>query len=327
MELNEYFDEIIKNVNQEINNYIRGNVRDLYDASLYLFTAGGKRLRPLFLVASSDLFKGDRKRAYKAAAAVEILHNFTLIHDDIMDQDTLRRGMPTVHVKWGVPLAILAGDLLHAKAFEALIDALKDLDSETIYRGISEFSRSVIIIAEGQALDMSFETRDNVTEEEYIDMITKKTAQLFSCSTYLGGLVAGANDNELQLLKEFGINTGIAFQIIDDILGLTADEKELGKPIYSDIREGKKTILVIHALMKAGDEERRIIKEGLGSKDFSKVKGAAELIKQLSLEYAYSRAKYYMDKAIENLNKINSNNEIAGKALNYLVKFTVERRK
>lgn len=327
MELEQYFDEIIKNVNEEIRKYVTGDVKELYEASIYLFNAGGKRLRPLFLVSSSDLFKGDRKRAYKAAAAVEILHNFTLIHDDIMDQDTLRRGMPTVHVKWGVPLAILAGDLLYAKAFQALGDALQGLDSETIYKGISEFSRSVIIIAEGQAMDMSFESRDDVSEEEYMDMISRKTAQLFSCSTYLGGLVAGANDNQLKILKEFGVNTGIAFQIIDDILGLTADEKELGKPVYSDIREGKKTILVIHALQKANENERRIIKEGLGSKDLEKVKRAAGLVKALSLDYAYSKAKYYMDRALEYLNQISSKSEIAGKALNYLVRFTVERRK
>lgn len=327
MELEQYFNEIIKNVNIEISNYVSGDIKDLYEASIYLLNAGGKRLRPLFLVASSDLFNGSRERAYKAAAAVEILHNFTLIHDDIMDQDNLRRGIPTVHVKWGIPLAILAGDLLHAKAFQALGDAFHGLDSERIYRGISEFSRSVIIIAEGQAMDMDFETRNDVSEEEYIDMISRKTAQLFSCSTYLGGLIGGAKDQDLQILKEFGLNTGIAFQIIDDILGLTADEKELGKPIYSDIREGKKTILVIHALKQADEKEKKIIKEGLGSKDSDKVKSAGDLVKSISLEYAYSKAKYYMDMALENLKQISSSDEMSGKALNYLVRFTLERRK
>ncbi|AWR97108.1 polyprenyl synthetase family protein [Acidianus sulfidivorans JP7] len=326
MELDQYFKEIIENVNIEISNYVKGDIKQLYDASIYLLNAGGKRLRPLFLVATADLFKGDRKRAYKAAAAVEILHNFTLIHDDIMDEDTLRRGIPTVHVKWGIPLAILAGDLLHAKAFQALGDALKGLDNEKIYQGIAEFSKSVIIIAEGQAMDMEFENRDNVTEYEYIDMIKKKTAQLFSCSAYLGGLISNASDYELELLKNFGMNVGISFQIIDDILGLVADEKELGKPVYSDIREGKKTILVIHALENASDNEKRIIMEGLGSKDLDKIKKAGDIIKSLSLDYAYSKAKYYLDAAFDNLNKIHGE-EIAGKALNYLVRFTIERRK
>ncbi|ARM75749.1 geranylgeranyl diphosphate synthase [Acidianus manzaensis] len=326
MELDQYFNEIIYNVNNEISSYVKGDIKQLYDASIYLLNAGGKRLRPLFLVSIADLLKGDRKRAYKAAAAVEILHNFTLIHDDIMDEDTLRRGIPTVHVKWGIPLAILAGDLLHAKAFQALGDALKGLDAEKIYSGIAEFSNSVIIIAEGQAMDMEFENRENVSEEEYIEMIKKKTAQLFACSAYLGGLVSNANNSELELLKNFGINIGISFQIMDDILGLTADEKELGKPVYSDIREGKKTILVIHALQNANEEQKRIIMEGLGSKDSEKIKKAGDIIKSLSLDYAYSKAKYYLDHAFENLNKIHGE-EIAGKALNYLVRFTVERRK
>ncbi|MFP3162904.1 MAG: geranylgeranyl diphosphate synthase [Acidianus hospitalis] len=326
MELDKYFDEIIKNVNEEIEKYIKGEPKELYDASIYLLKAGGKRLRPLITVASSDLFSGDRKRAYKAAAAVEILHNFTLIHDDIMDEDTLRRGMPTVHVKWGVPMAILAGDLLHAKAFEVLSEALEGLDSKRFYMGLSEFSKSVIIIAEGQAMDMEFENRQDVTEEEYLEMIKKKTAQLFSCSAFLGGLVSGAEDKDLELLKEFGLNLGIAFQIIDDILGLTADEKELGKPVYSDIREGKKTILVIKALSLASEAERKIIIEGLGSKDQGKIIKAAEVVKSLSLNYAYEVAEEYYQKSMKALSAIGDNN-IAGKALKYLAEFTIKRRK
>ncbi len=326
MEIDNYFDEIIKSVNEEIEKHIKGEPKELYDSSIYLLRAGGKRLRPLITVASSDLFSGDRKRAYKAAAAVEILHNFTLIHDDIMDEDTLRRGMPTVHVKWGVPMAILAGDLLHAKAFEVLSEALQGLDSSRFYMGISEFSKSVIIIAEGQAMDMEFENRQDITEEEYLDMIKRKTAQLFSCSAFLGGLVANAKDKDLELLKEFGLNLGIAFQVIDDILGLTADEKELGKPIYSDIREGKKTILVIRALKYASEKERRIIMEGLGSKDQEKIIKSAEIVKSLSLDYAYDIAEKYYEKSINILSSIGGN-ELPGKALKYLAEFTIKRRK
>ncbi|BDC19136.1 geranylgeranyl diphosphate synthase [Acidianus sp. HS-5] len=326
MEIDKYFDEIIKSVNEEIEKYIKGEPKELYDSSIYLLRAGGKRLRPLITVASSDLFSGERKRAYKAAAAVEILHNFTLIHDDIMDEDTLRRGMPTVHVKWGVPMAILAGDLLHAKAFEVLSEALEGLDSSRFYMGLSEFSKSVIIIAEGQAMDMEFENRQDVTEEEYLDMIKRKTAQLFSCSSFLGGLVANAENRDLELLKEFGLNLGIAFQIIDDILGLTADEKELGKPIYSDVREGKKTILIIKALTSASEEERRIIMEGLGSKDQEKIVKSAETVKALSLDYAYNVAEKYYEKSMNALSSIRGN-DIPGKALKYLAEFTIKRRK
>jgi geranylgeranyl diphosphate synthase type I len=327
MNLEEYFKEITDNVNEIIKNYIKGNTKDLYDASIYLLNAGGKRLRPLILVSSSDLLGGDRIRAYKAAAAVEVLHNFTLIHDDIMDNDNLRRGIPTVHAIWGIPLAILAGDLLHAKAFEILNDSLEGLDSKRYHWSFSTFTRSIIIISEGQAMDMEFEKRSNVSEEEYIEMIKKKTAQLFSCASSLGGIIAGADEDTVNKLSSYGLNLGISFQIIDDILGLIADEKELGKPIYSDIREGKKTILVIKALEKANSNERNTIIKGLGSKNTEDIKNAAEIIKYLSLDYAYSLAEKYLNDALNDLFSIKSSNEIAGKALKYLGEFTVKRRK
>ncbi len=327
MNIDQYFNDIVSNVDKEIFSYLNGDTKDLYDASLYLLKAGGKRLRPLILVSSSDLVGGERSRAYKAGAAVEVLHNFTLIHDDIMDQDTLRRGKPTVHVVWGIPTAILAGDLLHAKAFEILTDALKGLDGERYFWALSTFSKSVIIVSEGQAMDMEFEKRAQVTEGEYVEMIKRKTAQLFACSSALGGIIGGADKDTVDKLYSFGMNLGISFQIVDDILGLTADEKELGKPLYSDVREGKKTILVIKALERASDLERKTILEGLGSKDPEKVRAAAEAIKSLSLDYAYDLAEHYLDNALKSLESVESKNEIAGMALKYLAEFTVKRRK
>jgi len=329
MSFENYFNEIIANVNKKIEEYIKGDVKELYDASYYLFSAGGKRLRPLILVASSDLLGGERERAYLAGAAVEVLHTFTLIHDDIMDQDTLRRGMPTVHVKWGIPMAILAGDLLHAKAFQLLNDAFKGLESERITKAFSIFVNSIIIISEGQALDMQFENRKDVSEEEYLDMIKRKTAMLFSTSASLGGLVAGGSEKEVNALSQYGLNLGISFQIVDDILGLIADEKELGKPIYSDIREGKKTILVIKALREANDEEKKIIERTLGNRNATReeLSKCAEIIKKHALEYAYDLADKYREEALEALYSINWKNDEAGKALKYLAEFTVKRRK
>lgn len=329
MSFDNYFNEIIENVNKTIEKYIQGDVERLYESSYYLFKAGGKRLRPLILVASSDLVGGERQRAYLAGSAVEVLHTFTLIHDDIMDQDTTRRGMPTVHVKYGVPMAILAGDLLHAKAFEILNDAFKGMNSERISKAFEIFTKAIIIISEGQALDMSFEERETVSEEEYLDMITRKTAMLFSSSASLGGLIGTEDERTLNLLRDYGLNLGIAFQIVDDILGLIADEKELGKPVFSDIREGKKTILVIKALKEASQEERRIIKNTLGNKNASKeeLSQCAEIIKKYSLDYAYNLAEKYIQNAIESLEKIDWKNEEAGKVLKYLAEFTVKRRK
>lgn len=328
-ELISYFDEIINNVNIQIKNFIKSDIKVLEDASIYLFSAGGKRLRPIVLVASSDLIGGKRERAYKAAAAVEILHTFTLIHDDIMDRDNLRRGMPTVHVKWGEPMAILAGDFLHAKAFEALNESLRGLSSNTFYNAFNLFIKSIEIISEGQAMDMSFENRFDVTEEEYIEMIKRKTAMLFSCSSALGGIVNEADEEIIKNLSEYGLNLGISFQIVDDILGLIADEKELGKPVYSDIREGKKTILVIKTLHEASENERRLITSVLGNKNASKeeLEKVAMIIKEHSLNYAYEMAERYSHIAIESLQRIPIKNSTAEKALKYLAEFTVKRRK
>lgn len=328
-ELSSYFNDIVNNVNFHIKNFVKSNVRTLGEASFHLFTAGGKRLRPLILVSSSDLIGGDRQRAYKAAAAVEILHNFTLVHDDIMDRDYLRRGLPTVHVKWGEPMAILAGDYLHAKAFEALNEALKGLDGDTFYKAFSIFINSIEIISEGQAMDMSFENRVDVTEEEYVQMIKGKTAMLFSCSAALGGIINKASDDIIKNLIEYGLNLGISFQIVDDILGIIGDEKELGKPVYSDIREGKKTILVIKTLSEAKDDEKKILVSTLGNREAKKddLERASEIIRKYSLQYAYNLAKKYSDLALEHLRKIPVYNETAEKALKYLAQFTIERRK
>ncbi|WP_338599547.1 geranylgeranyl diphosphate synthase [Sulfolobus tengchongensis] len=328
-ELDSYFNSIIENVNLEIRKFVRSDIKTLEEASLHLFSAGGKRLRPLVLVSSSDLIGGDRQRAYKAAASVEILHTFTLVHDDIMDRDYLRRGLPTVHVKWGEPMAILAGDYLHAKAFEVLNESLKGLDAETFYKAFSLFVKSIEIISEGQAMDMMFENRDDVTEDEYIEMIKKKTAMLFSCSAGLGAIINKANDEVIENLLQYGLNLGISFQIVDDILGIIADEKELGKPVYSDIREGKKTILVIKTLREAKESERKIILSVLGNKDAKKdeLEKVAEIIREYSLKYAYDLAEKYSDLAIRNLSKIPVSNETAEKALKYLAQFTIKRRK
>ncbi|AAY79519.1 geranylgeranyl diphosphate synthase [Sulfolobus acidocaldarius] len=324
-----YFNEIVNSVNDIIKSYISGDVPKLYEASYHLFTSGGKRLRPLILTISSDLFGGQRERAYYAGAAIEVLHTFTLVHDDIMDQDNIRRGLPTVHVKYGLPLAILAGDLLHAKAFQLLTQALRGLPSETIIKAFDIFTRSIIIISEGQAVDMEFEDRIDIKEQEYLDMISRKTAALFSASSSIGALIAGANDNDVRLMSDFGTNLGIAFQIVDDILGLTADEKELGKPVFSDIREGKKTILVIKTLELCKEDEKKIVLKALGNKSASKeeLMSSADIIKKYSLDYAYNLAEKYYKNAIDSLNQVSSKSDIPGKALKYLAEFTIRRRK
>ncbi|MBP1357836.1 MAG: polyprenyl synthetase family protein, partial [Sulfolobus sp.] len=270
LEIDNYIKEVTENVNRIMEEEINGYTKELYEASKYLIRTGGKRLRPSVLVSSLDIVGGERLRGYYGGAAVEVLHTFTLIHDDIMDQDTFRRGVPTVHVKYGIPMAILAGDLLHAEAFRLLNIASKGLESERVHKIFDMFSSAIIMISEGQAMDMSFENRWDVTEKEYLEMIKRKTAYLFAASSGLGALLGGGKDKEVNSLFNYGINMGISFQIIDDILGLTANEKELGKPVFSDIREGKKTILVIKTLSEAPEDERKIVLQNLGNKNSSR---------------------------------------------------------
>ncbi|MCG2872097.1 MAG: polyprenyl synthetase family protein [Sulfolobales archaeon] len=322
-----YADEVIQEVNEAIKSYVDCVVPKLCEASYHLFTGGGKRLRPLILVAFSDLLGGRRDRAIKAGAAVEMLHNFTLIHDDIMDNDTMRRGLPTVHVKYGVPMAILAGDLLHALAFKALNDAFRG--SKYAYEAIDLFVKGIITISEGQALDMSFEERTDVTEQEYMDMIYRKTAALFMVSSGLGAYVAEAEEEVIHAM-EYGKNLGIAFQIVDDILGLIGDEKELGKPLYSDIREGKKTVLVLKTLREASEPEKEVVLSALGNKNASKetLTKAAEIIKAHSLDFAYALAERYKGEALKALSSIKSvRDDRPLKLLTELAELTVKRRK
>ncbi|MEL9969285.1 MAG: geranylgeranyl diphosphate synthase [Metallosphaera sp.] len=327
MELEKYLGEVITQVNETIDKYIQGDVPELYEASRYLLKAGGKRLRPLMVVLSSELLGGSRDRAILAGAAIEVLHNFTLIHDDIMDQDTTRRGLPTVHVKWGIPTAILAGDLLHAKAFELITESIKGLPIDLAYRALNCFSRSIVIVSEGQAMDMEFERRWDVTESLYLEMIRKKTAQLFACSAHLGGLLANGTNEEVNSLYDFGEKIGIAFQIMDDILGITADEKELGKPLYSDIREGKKTILLIKALERANEHQRKTIMNGMGSSDVSTLSSVASLLSELSLDYSQQLVRKYYENALRSLSKVRSRNQLALDGLRAIADLIITRRK
>ncbi|WP_373286774.1 polyprenyl synthetase family protein [Sulfodiicoccus acidiphilus] len=301
----------------------------LYEAARHTLLGGGKRLRPLILVAVSDILGGEREKALYAGASVEVLHSFTLVHDDIMDQDQLRRGKPTVHVLWGVPMAILAGDLLHVKSYQLIQMALRGKSSETVLRALDTLTRAVVVISEGQAKDMEFESRSDVTEAEYIDMISKKTAELFATSAELGGVLAEADEDKLRKLREYGINLGIAFQIADDILGLTGDEKELGKPVFSDIREGKKTILVIKALHEGSERQRKIILTALGNRSSSRdeLAAAANVLRDLSLNYALKLAEEYSNKSLSALDSLNIASGPQAQFLRDLATLVVRRRK
>ncbi|HID25250.1 MAG TPA: polyprenyl synthetase family protein, partial [Thermoplasmata archaeon] len=247
MDIKKRFRREIEEINSALEKFlVDGGPRNLYSAAKYLPLAGGKRLRPLLTLLSAEAVDGEGSKALPFGLAVEIVHNFTLVHDDIMDKSRLRRGSEAVHIRFGEPTAILAGDLLFAKAFEIL----QQVDTDPLT--FKELNRLVIgcveRICEGQQLDMDFERQKMVTEKEYMDMIEKKTASLFSCATKGGAIIGGGNKEETDALAAYGRFFGLSFQIWDDYLDLCGKQQEIGKVIGNDIRDGKKTLIVTHAL-------------------------------------------------------------------------------
>ena len=278
----------------------------LYNAARHLIYAGGKRLRPYLTVKSCELVGGDPDVAVPFASALEMLHNFTLIHDDIMDNDAKRRGAPTVHQQWGEPMAILSGDFLFAKVYQAMIlPALEGkVAPDRVISCIDKITEATVVLCEGQALDISFPNVLDVSEEDYIFMVGGKTASLFNACAEIGAIVGGGDENEVKNLGIFAWNAGIAFQIIDDVLGLTSEENVLGKPIGNDLREGKKTLIVIHAYKNASEDEREILEKVLGINDAeaSDIKAAISILsKNGSIDYAKEKAEAYVEKALKSL--------------------------
>jgi geranylgeranyl diphosphate synthase type I len=246
MELKGYLEETAEQVDKLIDRYFGSPCDDLSRASAHLLTAGGKRLRPAMLLLAADAVnKGSSMDVMPAALALELTHSFTLIHDDIMDGDQVRRGVPTVHTMWDEPTAILAGDVLFATAFEFI--SLADAPDNARIRAVSMLARTCVEICEGQHLDMSFEHQDDVTEGDYIKMVEKKTGALYAASAGIGSILAGGNAGYTQALYQYGQGIGMAFQVQDDLIDLLAESDVSGKDRASDIREGKKTLISIKA--------------------------------------------------------------------------------
>ncbi len=247
MELAEYLKSVAAKVNIEADEYSKAVDTTLQKASAHLLIGGGKRLRPAMVLLSADAVrKGASKDIFQAALALEWTHTFTLVHDDIMDGDSLRRGHPTVHVVWDEPTAILAGDMLYASAFEHLC-CVKNTTAEAKVIAVQMLAHSCHELCEGQQEDVSFETRSDVTLEEYLSMVRKKTGELFAAATGIGAVLAGGDMKQVSALYTLGMNTGIAFQIQDDIIDLLAPSEVSGKDQASDLRENKQTILAIVA--------------------------------------------------------------------------------
>ncbi|MFH1327338.1 MAG: polyprenyl synthetase family protein [Candidatus Bathyarchaeota archaeon] len=279
------------------------NVGVLYKAARHLTSAGGKMLRPYLVLSACDIVGGREEDALPSAAAVELLHTFTLIHDDIMDNDKVRRGVQTVHTRWNMPIAILAGDLLFAKVYQAITQFTdpSKVSPKKIVRTVNTLADVTIKICEGQEQDMAFSTRERVTEEEYIEMISKKTSNLFKASAEIGGIVGGGSEEQIKRLGFYAYYSGIAFQIVDDVLGLVADEKKLGKPVGSDIREGKKTLPIIHALQNLPPQQRKRLIQLSKSKNQEATQLKKLIVSAGSIHYAMNKARRYNEKAIKQL--------------------------
>ncbi|MFP3229790.1 MAG: polyprenyl synthetase family protein [Caldisphaera sp.] len=322
-------------IDSYISDILRGEPEDLYKAAMHLIKAGGKRLRPMITLASSRALGGasSEAKAVYYAAAVEILHNFSLVHDDIMDNDDFRRGIPTVHKVYGVNLAILAGDLMFSYAFLTPYLAIKaGADNNEIAKAVEVIGEGSRKIAQGQGYDIMFEKTWDVDEKDYLKMIYLKTGALIEASSKLGGIASNSDDEIVELLGEFGRFVGLAFQIRDDILGVFGDPAKTGKPIFNDLKRGKKTILVLYASKRKEEWKKFFIKLFSGNQSDENIKEAADIIKESgSLNYAEELAKNYYNNAIDKLDSIEKNgivkDEESFKSLRELAEFSINRDK
>lgn len=252
--------EKIKQLQQDFTKFLantnfNGQPKELYEPIAYTILQSGKRLRPMLCLLANDLFDGDEQQALWPALALETFHNFTLIHDDIMDKAPMRRGMPTVYQKWNADIAILSGDAMLAQAFQY---ALKPDKGAELAR---QLGKVAIEICEGQQMDLNFETLGNVTIPEYLEMIRLKTAVLLATALQMGATVAGAKETDIQHLYDFGINLGMSFQLQDDILDLYSDVAVFGKRHGGDIADNKKTYLYLKALELGSERDRKRLEQ------------------------------------------------------------------
>jgi octaprenyl-diphosphate synthase len=294
------------------------NVRAITDIGEYLRAGGGKRIRPALLLLSAKLFPHDERSAISLGAVVEIIHTATLVHDDIIDEARTRRGRPAANTQWGNAKCVLAGDWLYMQAFKIAVQ-------ERNFRILDVLIELTQQMVEGELLQMEKLGRC-IALDEHFDLIFRKTACLFSVSMRLGAILGKATAEQEEQLAEYGRNLGLAFQIVDDVLDLTASEEVLGKPVASDLREGKVTMAVIHALERCTPAERQLVEKVLEERAFQSVRHEQilEMLERYgSIHYAYNEAAKYADAAARALSSFPDSD--IKRALLFAPEFVVER--
>lgn len=313
-----------KNVNRYLISKLKGNPHELYSAASHLIVSGGKRLRPYMVMKSCEMLGGKTKNAINAASAIEMVHNFTLVHDDIMDNDEMRHGVTTVHKKFGMPIAILAGDVLFSKAYQVVSST--NLPSNSVIELVSRLAKSCVDVCEGQLLDISMANSEKIpSQSQYIKMIEKKTAALFEVSCAMGAICANAKRKDVSNLSSFGKNLGIAFQITDDLIGVLGDPKITKKPVGNDLREGKKSLPILLAINRAKGENKEIILKTFSNSFATQddIEKALKIIRRLKIEKTVRhQAQSYAQRAKKSLQSYSGS---AKKDLLVLLSFVVKR--
>ena len=296
-------------IQEKVNAYIASlpyerRPKSLYDPIEYVLAAGGKRIRPSFVLMAYNLFHDDVDRILPVATALETYHNYTLLHDDLMDKADMRRGRPTVHKKWDDNTAILSGDTMLVLAYEHLAKC----DSKYLKPALDLFTETALEVSEGQQFDMEFETRNDVAEEEYIEMIRLKTSVLLACALKMGAVVAGASDADANALYAFGEKVGLAFQLQDDLLDVYGDPKVFGKAIGGDITSNKKTFMLINAFNRADAGTRAELERWTTATEFDpaeKIAAVTEIYNRLGIDkLAEQRIKEYFEQSRQHLDEL-----------------------
>ena len=294
--------EIINNTIAKIN--LSDGPAELFDPIKYTLSAGGKRLRPALVLMSCELFSGKIDKAIMPALGIEMFHNFTLLHDDIMDKSLIRRNKPTVHKKWNENIAILSGDVMSILSYKYITKC----NEEILPSVIDLFNQTAITVCKGQQYDMNFEALQTVTVDEYLNMIELKTSVLIAASNKLGALIGGANQADTDHMYNFGKNLGMAFQIQDDMLDVYGDLKNFGKKPCGDIIANKKTYLLVKALEIASSEQKTLIYNQLKKKDFDpdeKINTFLSIYNELNIKNITEElTKEYLSKSKSYLEKV-----------------------